>query len=60
MELLEITLVTVVMALATSGNIILSGLSYWEAEDNMQKHISHTQDDYGIREAELEEHTKVA
>lgn len=60
MELLEITLVTFVMALATSGNIILSGLSYWEAEDNVQKSISHTQQEYGMREADLEEHTKVA
>ncbi len=60
MELLEILLVTSVMAFATSGNIILSGLSYWETEDRVKRSISHANEDYGMREAELEEHTKVA
>ncbi|EPZ52328.1 hypothetical protein M902_1945 [Bacteriovorax sp. BAL6_X] len=60
MELLEIILVTTVMAFATSGNIILSGLSYWENEDRVRRSISHANEGYGMRESELEEHTKVA
>ena len=60
MELLEIILITFVMAFATSGNIILSGLSYWESEENVKRGISHSNEDYGMRESDLEEHTKVA
>ncbi|WP_413230643.1 hypothetical protein [Halobacteriovorax sp. RT-1-6] len=51
---------TTVMAFATSGSIILSGLSYWETEDRVRRSISHANEDYGMRESELEEHTKVA
>ena len=60
MELLEIILVTTVMAFATSGSIILSGFSYWETDENVKRSISHAHEDFGMREAELEEHTKVA
>lgn len=60
MELLEIILVTTAMAFATSGNIILSGLSFWETEENVRRSISHTNEEFGMRELDLEEHTKVA